>query len=240
LRAFYGSPISEHLARLADGSLLARSVVLCRTGFQEYLPGEIADTLPPNVQVKNGRVRVYRPASEVLAPRTLASLEGVTVTKNHPPVFLSPATWQTWTCGHAQNIREGPTLPEGRTVIGDLVIKDRGLGDSVESGELREVSVGYDCIYATDDTGQLCQTNIIANHVAVLRAGRMNVPAAICDRAIEATFARLGRLCQRDPGLAAIAVQTCDELLAELSELDAVTAAADYAAECRRFHRRPM
>ena len=102
-------------------------------------------------------VSVFRPPSEVLSTRTMASLEGVPITDDHPPQFLSPMNYATWQAGHVQNIRQGPRTPEGEsTVVGDIIIRDAGLSDKVERNLKREISVWAIRADTIGTAGSLC------------------------------------------------------------------------------------
>jgi hypothetical protein len=250
--AFYGSAITPHLARLQDGSLLCRGAILCRTGVQEYLPSEITDgPLPEGTRMRNGLVSVLRPASEVLNKTTQASLEGLTVTgPGHPPTFISPTNWKTWTAGHLQHIRQGPDLPSGeQTLAGDIVVQDGALADAVERGDVREISLGYQCKYEPQEDGSLIQTDIIGNHLAILRRGRGGEAVRIYDHAlqpvtVEAKLQRFGRMLarasERDPEIAVAGFRFLEEAIAEMTDAVPVSAAVEYAEACRQFHRRPL
>ena len=189
--AFYADRISAHIAKLKDGGILCLSVPIARTGDQEYLPSELADlagTPPEGLRTKNGRVIVHRPAEEVFSSRTMASFEGAPLCgPSHPPAFITPSNWRAWSSGHAQNVRRGPMLPNGdQTLVADLLIRDAPLAETVESGETRNVSCGYDCFYRPESDGSMTQTNIVGNHVAVLRgAGRAGPAVAIQDHAVQ-------------------------------------------------------
>ena len=197
MQFFLGDRISQHMARLKDGALLCQSVPLCRTGVQMYRATELATAggILPDGMSTNDMVPVFRPASEVLSRRTMASLEGVPCTDDHPPQFLSPMNYSTYQMGHIQNIRPGPRTPDGEsTVVGDILIRDAGLSDKVERKLKREVSVGYSCTYDWDGK-QFIQRNIVANHCAVVRQARGGQSLAIMDSAPEPdVYVRLGKV----------------------------------------------
>jgi hypothetical protein len=254
--AFYGDRISPHIAKLNDGGILCLSVPIARTGTQEYLPRELSDLcgeLPAGIETKNGKVEVLRPASEVFSAKTMASFEGAPITgPTHPPQFITPTNWKAWSAGHAQNVRQGPTLPNGdQPLVADLLIRDQPLASTVESGETRNVSCGYDCLYDVQPNGTVVQRNIVGNHVAVLRGdGRAGSAVRIYDRApmtAEDVLERTGRVLARAlryPDLR----PAIDEFFHDLAALPipapaqamdaAVADAVDYAEQMRKLHRR--
>jgi hypothetical protein len=166
--AFIGSKLTKNLARLGDGSLLCRNVVIGRSGIQLYRPDELGiDGSSEKL------IRVERPESEVLSPETMASFEGVTLLDDHPGSgFITPASWRGMAMGHVQNIRPGPRVDGDATLIGDLIVNDSQLIEKILSGTRREVSCGYDCQYVPTDGGSYRQQMIRGNHVAVVRQGR--------------------------------------------------------------------
>jgi hypothetical protein len=179
MRAFYGSAITENLAKTPEGYLICRNVILARTATkipQIYKASELGNS------GSEQRIPVWRPESEVLSKSFLASLEGKPVCKNHPPGFLTPANVNTYMCGVVMNTREGPTIEGERTVEADLLIYDRALIDEILSGRLRELSVGYDTCYVEEPHGDgLMQTQLSANHVACVAAARAGPLARIMD-----------------------------------------------------------
>jgi hypothetical protein len=161
-------PGKEHLARLPDGGLLCKDVVIARSGPLEYSAHEL--DLPPG---GDERVIVQRPPEEVTSRRFLASVEGATVTDLHPSRFVDPQTYQIYARGHAQNARVGPKDKNGNvTALADLFIHDAGLAQKVEAGQVRDVSIGYNLDVLKDELGRWTQKNLRCNHVAVVPRGR--------------------------------------------------------------------
>jgi uncharacterized protein len=197
MQAFIGSRISPHMVRLRDGSLLCMSVTVARTGVQMYRAQELASLggILPEGYATGDLIPVRRPASEVLSKRTMASLEGVPICDQHPPSFVTPQNFSTWQSGHLQNVRPGPRTPDGeQTVMGDMIVRDGNLADKIERKLVRQISVGYDCIYDWDGRG-FVQRNILANHVAVVPIARGGDALQIMDSA--PTLSGLELACQR-------------------------------------------
>ena len=129
-------------------------------------------------------VTVYRLEEDVCAPAALASQEGKDVTRGHPPEMLTAENQASYSKGHLENVRR-----KGENPVADLIIKDPSLAAAVESGMLREVSCGYNCIFEPYLDGYK-QTHIIGNHVAVVPKGRAGSTVAIKDAAEQAEKGR--------------------------------------------------
>lgn len=131
---------------------------LTRTGVFVYRDGE-------------GReIREYRPADEVFAPESLATLRGAPVTDLHPTEPVTAATWAALSKGHVCD----SIVPEGDLVVAELLVQDATEVLLVERKERVEISCGYSC--DTDDTpgttpeGEAydrVQRGIRYNHVAL-------------------------------------------------------------------------
>jgi hypothetical protein len=165
MRYHIASSLSEHIKETPEGYLLCLDAPIARTGVQMYAAEEV-----PLEAAYDGTVRVYRMAEEVFAPETVASYEGKPVTLDHPEDNVSPENWRELARGVAQNVRRG----EGETadlLLADLLITDAEAIEAVRGG-LREISCGYDAGYEDLGPGVGRQTDIIGNHVALVRAGR--------------------------------------------------------------------
>jgi hypothetical protein len=250
MQAFYGDRISEHIGRLKNGGLACISVPIARSGTQEYSPQELADSVgnvPEGMRLRNGRVIVHRPESEVFSRTTMASFEGAPCCGPfHPPTFLSKQNWRAYATGHVQNVRPGPRLPDGnRALVADVIVRDAPLADMVENKEAREVSCGYSCDYEVQDDGSLVQRNIRGNHVAILSGrGRAGSHVRIYDHAVdpvEELFSKIGttlaRVADRYPELTP-EIHNLIVDLAPAQVMDAASGAEVYAEQMRRFWRR--
>jgi hypothetical protein len=180
---FLANPLSKHLARMPDGSLLVRSSPIARTGTQLYLPHEVfQDGAVPRQYQGQAHIRVIRSSQEVLSARTIASAEGAVLTDSHPPVFIDPSNFSTYQKGHIQNVRQGPATPDGeQTLVADLIVRDRELSSDILLGRKRNLSLGYSCSYSEQSNGTMLQTDIEVNHCAVVAIGRAGPSVAIMD-----------------------------------------------------------
>ena len=89
--------------------------------------------------------REYRPDEEVFKADSLESLKGAPVTDLHPSergggVVLTPTNAKTYIVGLTESInRDGPYLK------GSLIIFHEDTIKAIESGERKEISLGYQC-----------------------------------------------------------------------------------------------
>lgn len=132
-----------------------------------------------------GKVLISRSADEVFSEKTIASFEGKAVTITHPNEFVNPNNWSSLTKGILKNVRRG-TGDQTEDLIADLLITDSTAIALVKSG-LREVSCGYEAEYTQTGEGKGIQTNIIGNHLALVREGRAGSSYAINDHKKGAT-----------------------------------------------------
>ncbi len=141
------------------------NVPVARSGTQEYLPEELGRPPGPD------SLAVERPESEVFAPATIASFEGMPVTDDHPDGDdgVTAENIRYLQKGHAHNVRRG-TGAESDLLLADLIITDTALIEAILGGK-REISCGY-TYDLCEENGHLIQRNIRGNHVAVVDAGR--------------------------------------------------------------------
>lgn len=127
--------------------------------------------------------REYRPPAEVFAPESLATIAAAPVTNLHPGRGRVDAEdWRTLAVGHVgESIRQ-----DGDHVAATLYVQDRHVIDLIESGQRREVSLGYDLDYdptpGTSPEGERydgIQRNIRVNHVALVPKGRSGSSVAL-------------------------------------------------------------
>lgn len=134
---------------------------VARTGVLEYSDG--ARTW-----------REYRPAEEVFAEDSIATLRGGVVTDDHPEKLVTPVTFKSVTCGNA----EGEPRRDGDLLVVDLMVQDAALCELVKAGARREVSCGYTCevehspgVTPEGERYDAIQRRIRHNHIALLPPG---------------------------------------------------------------------
>lgn len=166
--------ISENISETPEGFLLCIGVPVTRTGYLEYGDGET-----PLDSDDDGIVRILRKAEDVFHPATMASFEGKSVTITHPEDWVDPRNWKELTVGTTMNVRRG-SGKDNTLLLADLLITDHKAILLVKNG-LREVSCGYEAEFTQTGDGEGRQTNIVGNHVALVKEGRAGSNCAIKD-----------------------------------------------------------
>lgn len=179
----YVDTISPNMRLLPSGVLLCENVPVARTGVQLYAPFEVSTK--DNNPIKpcaDGVVRVLREPEDVFADSMLNSLNGAPVTIDHK-ADIGPDNWQQHAVGVALNARRGKGTDDDLAFV-DLMIHDAATIKRVrDKAQPRQISVGYDAEYVPmQEIGYAKQRNIIANHVAILDAGRCGTRCAIGDK----------------------------------------------------------
>lgn len=169
--AFYGNYISEHMVRTPEGYLICKQVPIGRSGKIQYLDSELGIGNAGTI------ITVNREEKENMNPVTLASFEGKPITDGHPDVDVDPTNYNYYQKGHLQNVRSN-----GKYIYADLFITDETLINEILNGNKREVSCGYDTEYK-ENNGNLYQTCIRGNHLAVVEEGRAGKRIRINDSA---------------------------------------------------------
>jgi len=142
---------------------LTAPVVLARTGIQYYMGYELG--LEDRLMDKIG---INRPAEEVFHPDSVASYTNLVVTDDHPSEIINLDNVKNLQMGTVSNVKEDNGL-----LTGLLTITDKDLISKVKKGK-REVSVGYqnNLKSVSDEEYEFVQTQIRANHLAIVDAGR--------------------------------------------------------------------
>lgn len=155
--------ISPRKEKTPEGYLLCRDVPISRIGVFKYSPAEAG------IPGASGAVEVNRPESELFNEKTISSFEGKPVVISHAR-FADPDNWKEIAVGTVQNVRRG-TGDQSDFLLADLLLTERKAIEAVESGELKEVSCGYDA--ETEETQDgINQTGIVGNHVALVMSAR--------------------------------------------------------------------
>lgn len=154
------SPLKE---KTPEGYLLCRDVPISRVGSFEYSAAEVG---LPNI---GSVVSVLRPEEQIFNPETIASFEAKPVVIGHAR-FADPDNWREIAVGTTQNVRRGEG-DKSDFLLADLLLTDRKAIEAVESGDLTEVSCGYDA--DTQETPEgIEQIGIVGNHVALVVSAR--------------------------------------------------------------------
>jgi hypothetical protein len=124
---------------------------------------------------QDGSTRLeLRPPSEVFRADSLATLRSAPVTRGHA-AWITADNWKQHALGH---VAEGTERQDGKFLEAVLVVQDGTSVERLDTGEERELSMGYTCdfdptpgVTAEGERYDGVQRNIRYNHVALLRAG---------------------------------------------------------------------
>lgn len=164
----------------SDGSLLCEDVAIARTGPHLYAPGEVP--IPPPTRPNAAQViHITRDAEALFAPCSLGSAVGAAVTDNHPPTDVTPENRAHLSKGFILDAWRGEGM-ESDLMMADLVVYDKGMIHKINTGQIREVSLGYTAQYERTGDGEGRQRDIVVNHLALVERGRCGQRCAIGDR----------------------------------------------------------
>lgn len=166
MKILINEKISPHRYKDNHGYLICTDCIMARTGKQTYTRDECFG------DGDSTEIEVDRPSKEVFDAKTMASFENVPITIEHPSVNVDPDNYNTLSVGHMRDIRKGTY--EGQPVmVGTAVITDSEAIEKVESGDLTNLSCGYDC--DIDDSDNPHQFNIRGNHIALCECPRAGI-----------------------------------------------------------------
>ena len=165
--------IGPHRERTPEGYLLCRDVPISRVGDFEYTP------LEAGIRGVNGKVILTRSPEALFSPETIASFEGKPVVIGHD-TFADPSNWKDIAVGIVRNVRQGEGEERG-LLLADLLLTDQKGIELVESGQLKEVSCGYDAETIDDGGGRGHQEGIVGNHLALVSRARCGSVCSVRD-----------------------------------------------------------
>jgi hypothetical protein len=129
---------------------------------------------------QNGKtVREYRPPATVFAQASLDSLGSIPVTEGHPPSGVNPHNHREHSVGHVSDAAPS-RHKEGTTewIEATLVISDAATLRKIDSGELTEVSMGYEAdvvqepgVTPEGEPFDAWHKSVVFNHSALLEHG---------------------------------------------------------------------
>lgn len=155
--------LSQHKSLTPEGYLICTDAILARTGKQEYRKSELWQDASDDI------IEVDRKPDEVFDTATIASFENKPITIEHPDEDVDSTNWKDYQVGFVRDVRR--SIDNGQDVlIGNLIIQDKDAIDLIQSGEMTELSCGYNCDIKDEDEPQ--QRNIRGNHVALCKQGR--------------------------------------------------------------------
>lgn len=169
-----------------EGYLLAPAKV-ARTGVQDYDAAlDFAkDELPAHIDQKPGIVvRLLRPEAEVFSDQALKSVVNKPITDGHPSEDVTAENVKDLQVGFSrENVKR-----DGDTIAVDLLFQVKDAIEKIENEGVDQISLGY----ATDVVWQSgedpdhglydgIQTNILVNHIALVKAGRAGPDVRLSD-----------------------------------------------------------
>lgn len=166
MRILVSEKLSEHKFKDNNGYLICTNCILSRTGAQTYRRNEVFN------DGSDEEIEINRTADEVFSSEALASFENCPVCIEHPEVDVNPENHNELSVGFVRNVKKGTDNGED-VMLGDLVITDADAINLIESGEMTELSCGYNCDISDEETPQ--QLNIRGNHVALCEKGRAGI-----------------------------------------------------------------
>ena len=166
----------DDVKTIADGYKVVRSRI-ARTGVQGYMGHEFAGEAAKHGFGDNDMVVVYRSPEEVFAKSSVNGWAGVPVTKDHPPVTVTPDNVREYQVG---DVRDKAHVDlEGGWIGLEYIVRDADAIRSFEVGDYKEVSGGY--LADIDWTPGITpdgvkydakQVGIVPNHIALVQRGR--------------------------------------------------------------------
>lgn len=163
MKVLISEKLSAHKVKTPEGYLICSDAILARTGKQTYTRDELFH------DGDNSEVEVDRTPEEVFSEETLASFENKPLTITHPDEDVTPDNHKELGVGFVRDVRRA-TRDGQEVMVANIVVTDAEAIEAIESGELLELSCGYDCDISDDE--HPCQRNIRGNHVALCKQGR--------------------------------------------------------------------
>jgi hypothetical protein len=162
--------------KMTDSGMMIVPCAFARTGIQKYSAGQLglADRDPSEI------VEVHRKEDAVFDEDSMSSFRSAPVTLGHPEVQVTAENAGEYQVG----MLEGMPVRDEDTLTGTLVLSNQKAIDALEEG-VEELSAGYTCDLVVDEEGNICQTNIRANHIAIVSKGRAGSSCRIADEAEE-------------------------------------------------------
>ena len=154
--------------RLTNDGYMVAAPRIARTGIQIYKGFEVG-------RPQMDTVKVYRPPDEVFHKDSMISFAHRPITDDHPPVAVTADNWRKYAVGSSGD----EVARDGEFLRVPMVVMDAAVINKIKDGKV-ELSVGYmtDLKWGsgTDpqsgETYDAMQTNIRANHIAIVGAAR--------------------------------------------------------------------
>lgn len=183
MKVLISEKLSAHKVKTPEGYLICSDAILARTGKQTYTRNELFQ------DGDNSEIEVDRTPEEVFSEETLASFENKPLTITHPDEDVTPDNHRELGVGFVRDVRRA-TRDGQEVMIANIVVTDAEAIEAIESGELLELSCGYDCDISDDE--HPCQRNIRGNHVALCKQGRAGNARIVDSKSIKDTDLKVG------------------------------------------------
>lgn len=163
-----------------NGFWRIRENPLSKCGVFPYLGKQISGELEPNKIYK-----VYRPMSEISAPETIESFDGIPLIDEHEMIGEG---WTDYDERPAGGVVYHTYAKDGK-LFGDIRIFSEQLKDEIKNGK-KELSMGYSCRYEPaqgvfdGEFYDFIQRDLRGNHVALVNRGRMGSDVRVYDQKI--------------------------------------------------------
>jgi hypothetical protein len=155
------------------GFLYCKNSILGHVGVQQYNGVEVG-------MDEYGVVDVVREAEDVFDEDSLASMDGKPITLYHPDEMVTSENFKKYAVGFIKNVHR-----ENNYIMGDLVINDMEAIEKVVSGEIKDLSLGYQAKLVPTGDGRLKQKNIVINHLAIVPEGRAEFARIVDENTIK-------------------------------------------------------
>lgn len=169
-----------------NGYWIYEDVPITRTGVFPYRGRQIDSDGKMGLD-PNRKYPVYRPASEITSPQTLASFNGVFLVDEHRMMGEGQTdASQRRIDGSVYDVHVDPH--NHGVVLATLKVQTRRMKDLIDSGK-RALSCGYYCDYRPQKgvfngmPYDFVQFDLTGNHVALVKKGRCGEKCAIMDGA---------------------------------------------------------
>ena len=166
--------LSDNIEKEPDtGYLYCKNAILGHVGEQAYNGWEVGITDQKVVYVK-------REPQDVFDEASLNSIKGKPVTLNHPDELVNSKNFKDYVVGFIDEVWQ-----DGDNIVGVIVIQDEQAIKAVETGELKDLSLGYTARLVKDEDGKLKQTEIVINHLAIVAEGRAKNARIVDEKTVE-------------------------------------------------------
>jgi hypothetical protein len=167
--------IGDKLRLDSFGFLHVDNVIIARTGIQHYLESEIFKDGDPTKIIGVARLK-----KDILDSGSIKTFKNIPLTDSHPNEFVTSRNFSKYQKGSISKVEP----KDDKYLLTDITINDEKLIGKVKKGKV-ELSVGYSTVLIAED-GELNgekysyrQTEIIANHLAVVEHGRCGAKCSL-------------------------------------------------------------